>query len=388
MLFSLNPQTPQCSVFAFLNAEFLHFLQASINADVFSENLFRTFSEMIENIEVLVPSVCWSNEPTREKFLGLWEARPTTVAQRRELSDQISQAQDINLFFNNTQAVLPQLVPDSLFEACKALTTHLFTRTKDLAQAKSQSNSSIEKHYQNFVRENNNSHLCPICGTALLSQNRESVAEEEQWRSDYDHLLCKDKYPVYSVHPGNFIPTCHICNSKAKGARDLLNTADLQRRLAFYPLPPSQESCEQFVVVSLHLSDRRDLIVNSWETPLESASILFPRAPADIVDKIVVWKEVYKVPERVEQHLKVNFCERVAADLRPVSFDDFCQQLHRYSRQMPADYRKSEWRFWWQKVYEFLSDQNRDYLHDVWILIDWKLRLSNDADMADTFNHI
>ncbi|HIB0163430.1 TPA: hypothetical protein ACWSQ0_004720, partial [Escherichia coli] len=98
--------------------------------------------------------------------------------------------------------------------------------------------------------------------------------------------------------------------------------------------------------------------------------------------------EVYKVPERVEQHLKVNFCERIAADLRPVSFDDFCEQLHRYSRQMPADYRKSEWRFWWQKVYEFLSDQNRDYLHDVWILIDWKLRLSNDADMADTFNQI
>ncbi|ATM89608.1 TPA: hypothetical protein QHR59_002944 [Klebsiella aerogenes] len=386
MLFSLNLQTPQCSVFALLNAEFLHFLDSSVNADVFSEALFRTFPEMIEDVEVEVPSVCWNNKPTREKFHSLWEALPIAIAERRRLSDQISQAQDIIVFFNNTQTVLPELEPATLFEACKALTTHLFTRTKDLAQAKSQSNNSIEIHYQNFVRGNSNSHLCPICGTALLSQNRESVADEEQWRSDYDHVLCKDKYPIYSVHPGNFIPTCHICNSKAKGAKDVLRDNGGQRRVAFYPLPPSQESCEQFVAASLHLSDRRGLIEKSWETPLDSASILFPNAPADIVNKIDVWDEVYNVTERVEQHLKANFCERIAADLRPVSFDDFCEQLQRYSRRIPVDYRKSEWRFWWQKVYEFLSNQNRDYLHDVWILLDWKLRLSNDADMADTFN--
>jgi hypothetical protein len=386
MLFSLNPKTPQCSVFALLNAEFLHFLNSSINADIFSERLFRTFPEMIDDVEVAVSSVCWSNKPTREKFQGLWEVLPTTVADRRRLWDQISQAQDITVFFNDTQTVLPELVPTSLFEACKALTTHLFTRTKDLAQAKSQSNNSIEIHYQDFVRGNNDSHLCPICGTALLSQNRESVADEEQWRSDYDHVLCKDKYPVYSVHPGNFIPTCHICNSKAKGAKDVLRANGVQRRIAFYPLPPSQESCEQFAVVSLHFSDRTDLIENNWETPLDSASILFPRAPEGIADKIDVWKEVYKVTERVEQHLKVNFCERIAADLRPISFEDFCEQLHRYSRQMPADYKKTEWRFWWQKVYEFLVHQNQDYLRDVWLLIEWKQRLSNDVDMAHTFS--
>ena len=72
--------------------------------------------------------------------------------------------------------------------------------------------------------------------------------------------------------------------------------------------------------------------------------------------------------------------------MRPVSFDDFCGQLDRYSRQMPIDYKKSEWRFWWHKVYEFLSSQNEAYLQDVWVLIDWKIRLSNDADMADTFD--
>ncbi|QXN63899.1 hypothetical protein [Serratia fonticola] len=386
MLFSLNPRTPQCSIFAMLNAEFLHFLGAAVNANVFSEALFRTFPEVIEEQEVFFPSVCWSNESTREKFRCLWAVLPNTVVERQELLDRINRAQNIDMYFSDTQMVMPELVPDPLFDACKALTTHLFTRTKDLAKAKSQSNDSVEKHYQDFVRENNNSQLCPICGTASLSQNRESIADEEQWRSDYDHILCKDKYPVYSVHPGNFIPTCHICNSKAKGAKDVLRANGNQRRIAFYPLPPSQESCEQFATVSLHLSDRRDLIENNWDTPLNSASILFPRAPADIVNKIEVWKEVYKVTERVEQHLKTNFCERIATDLQPVSFDDFCRQLERHSRQIPIDYKKSEWRFWWYKVYEFLSSQNQDYLHDIWVLIDWKLRLSNDADMADTFN--
>ncbi|WP_455426744.1 hypothetical protein [Dryocola sp. LX212] len=386
MLFSLNPQTPQCSVFSLLNAEFLHFLQSSVNADVYSERLFRTFTETSRGRQRTVPSVCWSNKPTREKFHKLWLELPDTIVKRQELSDQISESQNIQNFFNDTQARLPELVPTSLFEACKSLTTHLFTCTKDLAKAKLQSQSSIENHYQNFVRENNHSHLCSICGTALLSQNRANVADEKQYRSDYDHVLCKDKYPVYSVHPGNFIPTCHICNSKAKGAKDVLRDNVNQRRIAFYPLPPSQESCEQFAAVSLHLSDRRDLIENNWEAPLDSASVLFPRAPVDIVSKIDVWKEVYKVTERVEQHLKTHFIERIATDLRPVSFDDFCGQLDRYSRQMPIDYKKSEWRFWWHKVYEFLSSQNEAYLQDVWVLIDWKLRLSNDADMADTFD--
>lgn len=386
MLFSLNPQTPQCSVFALLNTEFLHFLDSSINANAFSEGLFRTFFETIENVEVAVPSVCWSNIPTREKFQGLWEALPTTVANRRRLSDQISQAQDIIVFFNDTQTVLPELVPAPLFEACKALTTHLFTRTKDLAQAKSQSNNSIEIHYQNFVGGNNNSHLCPICGTALLSQNRESVANEEQWRSDYDHVLCKDKYPVYSVHPGNFIPTCHICNSKAKGAKDVLRANGGQRRTAFYPLPPSQESCESYISVSPQLSSRTDLVTDTWETPLISISISYVNATAEILSKIDVWKEIYQVPERVEQHLKANFFTRIASDLQPIDFDDFCQQLQRYTRQNPPDYRHSEWRFWWQKVYEFLGKQNQLYLRDVWLMVEWKQRLSNDADMAHAFS--
>ncbi|POD89877.1 hypothetical protein [Pectobacterium odoriferum] len=105
------------------------------------------------------------------------------------------------------------------------------------------------------------------------------------------------------------------------------------------------------------------------------------------MNKIEVWKEIYQVPERVEQYLKANFFTRIASDLQPTNFDDFCQQLQRRTRNTPPDYKQSEWRFWWQKVYEFLSNQNQAYLQEVWVLIDWKLRLSNDADMVDTFNY-
>lgn len=70
MLFSLNPQTSQCSVFSLLNAEFLHFLQSSVNADIYSERLFRTFTETSRGRQRTVPSVCWSNKPTRENFIS------------------------------------------------------------------------------------------------------------------------------------------------------------------------------------------------------------------------------------------------------------------------------------------------------------------------------
>lgn len=381
MLFPLDPATPECSVFEVLNNELLHFLQSCVLAQNFEESLFSQY--MVEQDQVR--SVCWTNVPTREKFSSLWSKLPEDQVDRQNLYDLVNNAQGIFAYFDNLDTDLPELVNQDLFDAFKSLTTHLFTRTKDLQSAKAQANSSIELHFQAFRQANGNTQLCYLCGTGQLSQDRTEVEEADQWRADYDHVLCKDKYPIFSVHPGNFIPTCHICNSKAKGARNLLKCDDGLRRKAFYPLPPSQECCYQNISIIPIFRTLRDLRAGDWQDPLSATNIEFIDTTADLDVKISVWKEVYKVPERVTKHIVTNFCERVASDLRPRNFDDFCAQIERQSEGLPLDYKKAEWRFWWHRVYEFLNRQPPEFLRDVWSLIEWKINFSNDVDMEATF---
>lgn len=383
MLFPLDPNTPQCAVFEVLNNELLHFLRSSIHARVFNENLFSEYHFDGEEIR----SVCWTNEPTREKFRILWKALPKRIVDRQALYDLVFNSQNVSVYFFDSNRPLPQLQGPKLFKAFKSLTTHLFTRTMNLESAKDESKSSINQHYGAFKQANQNSPLCYICGTELLSQDRIGLNIDDNWRADYDHILCKDKYPIYSAHPGNFVPTCHTCNSKAKGAKDALN-GRLGRRKAFYPLPPSQESCYQSAMIVPHFLELADFIDGDWESPLSASPVTFPNAPVAISSKIEVWEELYEVPQRVEQHIVTNFCERIAGDLNLTSqdnFDDFSHQLQRAARSQPADMKRTEWKFWFYLLYCFLHNQRIDYKRDIWTMLRWKLGLSNQDDMDETF---
>jgi hypothetical protein len=378
MLFPLNLHTPQCPVFKLLNNEVLHFLRACISATEFSKALFSQHAMEGGN----VTSVCWTNPPTRERFQLLWEDLPSGPKARRQLYELINGAQNIAIYFNDVTAPLPELPSDRLFSAFQSLTTHLYTRTKDLADAKAQAGSSIETHFQNFKHANNGTQLCFLCGTARLSQDRSGLDDDDQWRADYDHILCKDKYPIYSVHPGNFVPTCHICNSKAKGARNVLRCQAGNRRTAFYPLPPSQESCHDFAAVTLKLSNRGELVSSYWDSPL-ATQVSFPEAPTEIASKIEVWAEVYRVPARVEHEILTHFYERIAVDLLyPNDFKEFCLHLSRRSQRLPFNYNKAEWAFWWHRLYEYLSAQDLEFLNDIWSLIAWKSAQLDDNAFA------
>lgn len=386
MLFPLATNTPQCKVFEVLNNELLYFLEQSIHASPFNKDLFTTYTLMVDGEALEKISACWLNLQTRDKFQALYNELPTTVAKRQNLFNKINSAQDIRVYFNDLVAPLPELDNDKLFNAFKALTTHLYTRSKDLVDIKTQAGSSIEQHYQQYKQANNNTQLCYQCGTSYMSQDRDDVDDDEQWRADYDHILCKDKYPIYSVHPGNFIPTCHICNSKAKGARNLLKCKLENRRVAFYPLPPSNESCHEYVSVEACLKNLSDLSTDAWDAPLASAKVIFENVPLGLTAKIDVWEEVYQLSQRVESQVTSNLICRLFSDLmNPQDYNDFIYMLKRRTQNSPDDLMKTEWRFWWQCVYRFIVKQSDSYLKDLWFLMDWKRAQTNQADMEATF---
>lgn len=380
MLFHLNLNTPQCDVFRILNNELLHFLQQSVNSTVFSEALFTTYQDG----QLVIRSECWKNVPTKEKFEALWFQLPQSANQRQQLCNQITSAQTINSYFSDMFIAPPSLAGD-LFKAFKQLTTHLFGKTASLRGVEQQAGSTVKAHFQAFRQANDNTQLCYLCGTSLLSQNRIGLSDNDQWRSDYDHVLCKDKYPIYAVHPGNFIPTCHICNSKAKGAIDLLFRAGNLRRLAFYPLPPTQESCGRYISVSMQAKQLDELIACGWDQPIGNVDVSFSNTTDDIDQKISVWVDTYQVPARVKAHLANSLLERLASDLQPRDFVDFKAQLQRYTAGIPNDIKQSEWKFWWFKLYKFFAVQNDSFLLNIWGLVDWKFKNTDQHALSAEF---
>lgn len=371
MLFPLNPETETCKVFTVLNRKVLYFLEKAIPAEDFSENLFEY-------------NVCWTNPNTKKRFKELWDALPENEADRERIFTCVKDAQEVHSFFADPEKPLPCLPDIDVTKALKSLTCHLFTATKDLVGIKDLATSSITQHYQKFVRKN--SKLCYLCGTEMLSQDRAGIDESDQWRGDYDHLLCKDKYPIYAAHPGNFIPTCHTCNSKAKNARDLLQDATGVRRSAFYPLPPLTESCYEYVCLTPFLQTIETLREGADIEPLSRITFSYPDADAVQRGKIFVWTEVYQVPSRVEAHLLSDFVDRILSDLAPYSFGDFCAQLERISGRLPRDYKKSEWRFWWYKFYVWLQSQDESVKADVWAMVQWKDDLvKENNDFSETY---
>lgn len=381
MLFPLSPHTPPCNVFVVLNRELIGFIERSVRAHNFDENLFSEHE--VEGGRVR--SACWTNDLTRSKFRALWDALPGSAEDRQRIHQAINDRQDLSALFNDVSVTISSL-DEEVREALADLTKHLYQKTKNLAGIRSEAGQSIGAHFAAFVEANGGSRLCFVCGTARLSQPRDGVGEDDQWRPDYDHILGQSLYPEYGVHPQNLLPTCEVCNSKAKLAKDPISTA-LGRRLAFFPFPPSLESCSSVLYLQLVLNDLVGKNGENWSDLFESVDIVFPGAAGDekLTGKIAVWKEVYQVHLRVISEIKSAMIERISSDFSSVDFDQFTADISTAARNVPLDVKKSEWRFWWCCAYRTIEQLGEGGLRNIWAAVEWKRRNSPVQQMANIF---
>lgn len=207
MLFQVDPNTPRFEVFRVLNQELLYFVEKSLVTSNFKRTLFTTGK---------VGQACWDNakennaraknDLTKEKFKKFFvEIQKLGTAQRAELYECIRDNQNLSAFFTNPCPDLLDRFPAPLKTSFKTLAGHLYTSTKGLQTIIDYCGvNDINAHFLTFQRANGN--VCKACGMHVLSPLRANVKDEAQWRADYDHQLCKSKYPLYAVHPDNLIP--------------------------------------------------------------------------------------------------------------------------------------------------------------------------------------
>jgi len=281
---------------------------------------------------------------------------PVDRGGREEIYCSLSMAQNLPIFFTNIGKSFP-LLSGTEFAAVKELTTHLFENTKKLVGVQAAcNNETLTIHFDAFRGVNGN--LCIVCGTEPLAQVLAGVAAAGQWRSDYDHMLGKAKYPIFGVHPNNLVPICGTCNRKAKGSKELLVVSGAAnppiRRLSFYPY---QESCEGSVQVELVDDDTFLKLEVSWAG-----------ATPDEIVKINAWNEVYQVKSRVEGEFR-EFVTKIANDCRPRDCNDLKDQIRRRAFCSADDKHNESWLFWRTELYAWICGQGDLLMEEIWDMI-------------------
>lgn len=361
MLFTVRPNLRQPEVFAGLHC----FLQ---------ETMLATLEDRQVDETHLPNGLCAAihgNPPTREVLESLTEAL-TGLAQEQRLALRNALALNIDpcTFLIDRAIPLPD-IPETVFAPLKKVAIHLFQRTAKLKPVEDACGECVNDHYARFRQTNapGNGNVCCVCGTQYLSQIQSGVDENEQWRGPYDHLLAKDTYPLFGVHPRNLFPICETCNSKAKLAKNLL-LRDNVRRLSFLPWS------ERALPVEIQVS------VNETDGLLPRVVVDLTSPDPDRQEKLTTWNDVYNIKARIEGEF-IDLREKVAEDVSLSTEDAFKTSLAEQTRKKFVASRRTPFSYWRSRVYcALLAMPNQSLEAFRQAIIDSS---PNPAEMDDLF---
>lgn len=249
--------------------------------------------------------------------------------------------QNLNTFFSAPNRSLLSFLSDNSFKALKNLASHLYCSTKDLQGViTAANNKNIGNHFNDFRLINGE--VCRACGMEKLAPFRAHVDDEEQWRADYDHQLCKSKYPLYAVHPDNLVPLCRTCNQDAKKAKDLFKCTNGLDRLA---LNPFTEDAHNFLTVEIeNLLDPEPKAILKWNT-----------RNAATLDKLNTWDDVYEIRNRVEGKY-ISIVNLIQDEINPTNEQELDVGVQSKTRPVNANtLKRKEWAFWERKVFSAIN---------------------------------
>ncbi|MBP6518273.1 hypothetical protein [Shewanella sp.] len=355
MLFPLEQNTPEFAVFTALNTELLYFLEHAIPAGGFNRQSLS---------DTPLGLACWNNKKvpngkgllTWDKFKTLHEALQTEPeALRRRLYETVRDNQNFEELFQQRRHDLLTFMPALLMEKLQSLCYHLYVGTKGLGDVKAAAGGvDIDIHFTDFKAVNGE--VCRACGLEVVAPLRANVPNAQQWRADYDHFLCKSKYPIFAVHPKNLFPICRTCNQDAKKTKDLFfcNTVR-QQRFSFYPYT---EGASGLVALEIDLDD----ISPKVRVRLDSEDPV-------LKSKLDTWNDVFEIKNLVEgRYLPLE--HYVSDRIRPRNLLDLQAQVAReLDPPSVAALKRTEGVFWDHKLYVALSRINLDL---VWSVVEFQ----------------
>ncbi len=226
---------------------------------------------------------------------------------RRAFQQRFDQEQNIQPLFDDFATEIANLGAEhsDLWSKSKSLSNYLYAGVLKLQCFQDLSQYSLNEHFEDF--RNLNGNICCFCGLEEYAELRELSGDlenldESQWRGDYDHLLCKSKYPFLSVDFDNLVPTCRTCNRDAKKAIDIL-CLDCDRTVAFHPYKEEQgANCSLSV-------DVEDGLCMEWKVEFSSDNDI-QRAKSE------TWLFTYDIRSRYQKRIRDHSQSYYAASIR------------------------------------------------------------------------
>lgn len=335
MLFSIDPRLEPSRIFAGLNQLLREVVISALHGRPVDEH------QMPGRLYAAVSS----NGPTAEKILNFCTSVSVlTEADKAALLAAIdANIEPINFLGDRSLPLVA--IPNTIFKELKQLASHLYERTSDLAGVKVICGETVSDHFSRFrdTTPPGNGNICCVCGTESLAQMQSST-EDGQWRGPYDHILPKDKYPLYGIHPGNLIPICHTCNSKAKLAKDLLFNG-IHRRLSFCPWTEMVHPDEIQVGISSDGGLPQLVISLTSECPYRR-------------EKLQTWDGIYKIRARVEGEF-LPLVEKIFEDIPVGTEAAFLAGLRHSANARAQRKRLTAFNYWRARLYKAVIEMER-----------------------------
>lgn len=334
MLFDIQPGLDNSRVFDGLDRFFREVILAALEGRATDQ------SQMPHGLYAAVTE----NQPTKQSVDKLLAALALLDPGRKdELKLALLHTEPCD-FLTDRHLQLPT-VPVAIFPHLKTLVTHLCERTAKLVGVEEACGERVDDHCARFraMSPPGNGNVCCVCGTESLAQLQAGVDDHEQWRGPYDHLLAKNHYPLYGVHPKNLVPICQTCNSKTKLAKDLLYKQGI-RRLSFVPWTERASTDE--IHVSIDDIDMFPRVV-----------VTFTSGNPDRQEKLQTWDDVYTIKGRVEGEFRA-LQEKVAEDVTASDEAAFLQDLRHRARNKANACRLTPFNYWRARVYRAVGEMD------------------------------
>ena len=163
-----------------------------------------------------------------------------------------------------------------------------------------------EDFLEAFLEENKELEMCPVCDQTHYYTHS---LKGGKIHATLDHFLPKSFYPHFACHPYNLVPTCHGCNSSAKGAKDpFLNEARERHSLNRRVLPYHGINLRKVTYLEVNLSTMKITTpadVNEVDNPrsyitlgplrLRDGELELPRDELDGAIKML--SKLYDIPD-------------------------------------------------------------------------------------------
>lgn len=145
------------------------------------------------------------------------------------------------------------------------------------------------RFYRDYIKVNKS--VCPFCA---INSYKNPLSPR---REDFDHYLCKSKYPLAAANMDNLIPMCSECNQDYKKNIDVLYEED-NRVVAFYPF-------SQLAGISIRITSTLDLVspfYRRWSVELVAND-------ASDAQKVANWNRVFSIEARLINEISEYYDE-------------------------------------------------------------------------------